>query len=460
MPYNAIWQMYYKVLSDYMKAAGEKMDCLIGLDIGTSSVKAVLTDLGGKMVSSKSKKYSYYFENGFKLLNADEFCDICFEVIKELVCELPQNSNIAALCASGASGNLMFVKNGESCSPVYGWQNKIEEKIINKHLSGLTAEDVYNTVGWPKINSFPLAVLANIKEKSPELISTADTVCMHIEYLNYKLTGKWGITVSMGTPFYLINQKTGSYNKEYLNIFGIEERQLPPIMDNCAVLGGIRSFAAEKTGLSEGTPVVLGTFDHPSAARGAGVFDEKQSLLSCGTSWVLLIPFADRATPLSKNMLVDRFMYPNGNWCGMVSLSSVSEKIKIYIEKYLGDISDKEFDELAEKSVCGANGLTIELSEGNLNQYNKSDIARAIMESIAKELADMLKKANVTVDEIIAVGGITNSAIWIRVISEITGKKIKVLNGEHAGAVGAAIMAGVGAGIFKNEKEAFQSRGD
>ena len=157
------------------------------------------------------------------------------------------------------------------------------------------------------------------------------------------------------------------------------------------------------------------------------MFDEKQSLLSCGTSWVLLIPFADRATPLSKNMLVDRFMYPNGNWCGMVSLSSVSEKIKIYIEKYLGDISDKEFDELAEKSVCGANGLTIELSEGNLNQYNKSDIARAIMESIAKELADMLKKANVTVDEIIAVGGITNSAIWIRVISEITGKKIKVV---------------------------------
>ena len=65
-----------------------------------------------------------------------------------------------------------------------------------------------------------------------------------------------------------------------------------------------------------------------------------------------------------------------------------------------------------------------------------------------------------TVDEIIAVGGITNSAIWIRVISEITGKKIKVVNGEHAGAVGAAIMAGVGAGIFKNEKEAFQSRGD
>jgi sugar (pentulose or hexulose) kinase len=436
------------------------MDYLIGLDIGTSAVKGVLTDLGGKVVQSKSKKLSYYYKNGLKLLDADKFCDVCFEVIKELVCALPQGGNIAALCASGASGNLMFVKNGESCSPVFGWQNQIAEDITNKHLSALTAEDVYNTVGWHKINSFPLAVLAYVKEKTSELISAADTICMHIEYLNFKLTGKWGITVSMGTPFYLINQTTGSYNKEYLEIFGIKEGQLPPIMDNCAALGGINSFAAEKTGLSAGTPVVLGTFDHPSAARGAGVFDENQVLLSCGTSWVLLLPFADRKTPLSKKMLIDRFMYPNGNWCGMVSLSSVSEKIKMYINKYLGDITDKEFDELAEKSVYGANGLTIDAIEDNADRYAKSDIARAIMESIAKELGAMLKRANVGAEEMTAVGGITNSAIWTRVISEITGKKIKIVNGEHAGAVGAAAMAGVGAGIFKNEREAFQSKGD
>ncbi len=434
------------------------MDYLIGLDIGTSSVKGVLTDVNGKTVKCKNEKYSYHFKDGLKLLDADEFCGICFRVIKELVSELPQNGKIAALCSSGASGNLMFVKDGESCSPVYGWQNEIEAEIINKHLCGLSGEDVYNTVGWPKINSFPLAVLAYVKEKTPELIHTADTVCMHIEYLNYKLTGKWGITPSMGTPFYLINQKTGLYHKEYLNLFGIEERQLPPIMDNCTVLGGVNRFASEKTGLKEETPVVLGTFDHPSAARGAGVFDKEHILVSCGTSWVVLVPFSDRETPLSMNMLVDRFMYPEGGWCGMLSLPSVAEKIERYTQKYIGNVSYKEFDELADSSEYGAHGLIIDGNEENISRYNKSDIARAIMESIAKELDGVLKKVKTDAKEITVVGGITNSKVWLKVISEITGKRITVVNGECAGAVGSAAMAGVGAGIFKNEKDVFSRK--
>ena len=79
------------------------------------------------------------------------------------------------------------------------------------------------------------------------------------------------------------------------------------------------------------------------------------------------------------------------------------------------------------------------------------------MESIAKGLVDFLEMLNVKADTIRLVGGITKSKVWIRVISEVTGKRVEVVNGEHAGAVGSAIMSGVGIGLFENEIEAFNS---
>lgn len=430
------------------------MEYLIGLDIGTSSVKGVILSKEGKVVCCKTKAHNYYYENDFKLMNADDFCTTCFDVIAELNKAISPNDEVSAICASGASGNLLFVKDGKPSSPVYGWQTNFETKIVDEVLSGIDADEVYKISGWPKIYSFPLAGLAYIKQTNPILINESDMICMHIEYLNYVMTGNWGITPSMATPFYLVNQEKQAYENKYLNKLGITENKLPPIMEHCSVLGTINDFTAEKTGLKKGTRVVLGTFDHPSAARGAGVFNEREMLVSCGTSWVVFTPFKNRETVQSKGMLTDPFMYPAGNWCGMKSLASISVIIDGYVKKYLGNISYKELDELAEQSVNGAHGLRIG-DDTDTTGYTKSDIARAILESGAYKLNDMMKILEIDVSSIRLVGGVTKSKIWCKIISEITGKQVEVVNGEHAGAAGAAFMAGVGCGFYNNETEAF-----
>lgn len=430
------------------------MEYLIGLDIGTSSVKAVLMSTDGKNLTHKTKKHTYYNSDGFKTLDADEFCEGCFSVIKELTSELSDNDKILGICSSGASGNLLFVKNEKAISPVYGWQTNFDKETVNKVYIDIDADFVYKTVGWPRLYSFPLAGLAYFKQTNPDVLTDADMVCMHIEYFNFKLTGKWGITPSMGTPFYLINQENKKYEQKFMDILGVNKSKLPPVMENCSILGEICDYASGKTGLKVGTPVVLGTFDHPSAARGAGVFDEGEVLISCGTSWVVFVPFSERKTPQSKKMLTDPFMYPNGNWCGMKSLTSVSETIDKYKKKYLDDVSFEELDSLADWAPCGANGLLIG-DESDVSGYDKSDIARAIMESIAIKLDAFLKEYAANCKTIRMVGGITKSKVWCKVISEITGKNVEVINGEHAGAVGSAIIAGVGTKVYKNEKQAF-----
>ena len=139
----------------------------------------------------------------------------------------------------------------------------------------------------------------------------------------------------------------------------------------------------------------------------------------------------------------------------MKSLSSVSDIIDKYKKIYLGEVSYKEFDELAASSPVGANGLIIDCDNKDVSGYTRADIARAIMENIAESLKKLLDELDAPVEVVKLVGGITNSKVWCRVIEEITGKKIEVVNGEHAGAIGSAIMAGVGAGIFEDEISAF-----
>ncbi len=432
------------------------MGYLLGFDIGTSAVKGVLMSYDGKIKTVKTKKSTYYFENGMKLMDAESFIENCFDVIKEISLELEDDESISAMCISGAGGNLMFAKDEKSCSPIFGWQTKFPAEETEKTLSGLSRDDVYKTVGWPKLQGFPMAGIAYFKAVNPKLLEDSEKICMHIEYLNYRLTGAWGVTRSMGTTFFLIDQEKGKYSEEYLKLLGIDEDKLMPVVDNCTVIGKISGEAAKRTGLKEGTPVIAGSFDHPAAARGAGVINENEVMVSCGTSWVVFVPYAERKIPQEKGMLTDPFMAPNGNWCGMKSLSSVSETIEKLKKVYLGEVTYSEFDELAKKAPAGCNGLIIEDENADITGYTRSDIARAIAECIGRKLKVFFDDLDIKAETVKFVGGITNSKVWCDIVSEVIGKKITVVNGEHAGAVGSAIMAGIGIGVYKDEKDALE----
>lgn len=426
---------------------------VIGLDIGTSSVKGVLMDENKKTIATVTRRQTYYFSNNLKLMDPDVFCENCFAVLREL--KSKAKGKVIAVCASGAAGNAMIV--GEKNSPIYGWQNKFDKETVDKYLGQYSSEDIRQIVGWPKQFGFPQGVFAYLLEREPETIKKADKICMSIEYLNYKLTGKWGITPSMGTPFFLINQETGKYHKDFLNIFGINEEQLPSIMKNYSVLGTLTDDAAQKTGLSKETKIVLGTFDHPAGAIGAGVYDEGDMLLSCGTSWVALFPFGNREKPIERKMLTDPFMAPYGNWCGMSSITSISQKVSDCKQYYLGETTYEEFDAMLSRSNYEYGKIKIDLDnfkelDGN---YSKDDIARSIALTAANELNIMLAKCKAEAKKIKIIGGISESPQWLKIISEITGIDATVVNGETAGAVGSAAMAAVGAGIFKSVKELF-----
>lgn len=438
------------------------MDYLIGLDIGTTAIKGIIMTTHGKVVKTFTGGYNYYGEENQKLLNPDEFLEVCFSVIKNLSAVINKGDRVLSVCSCCASGNLILLdKENKPITPIIGWQTTVPAEDKNAFYTKEELDAFYPTVGWPIGVGFPALYLAAIKLHRPDLLKRANMVTMSAEYLNFALTGKWGISHSMGTPFFLMNQAAGTYNSPLLDKFGIKEEQLPPIFDKGTVLGEIKPDVAEMLGLNSGTKVVLGSFDHPSGAMGSGVFKEGEMLLSCGTSWVEFFPVRSREFAISTGGLVDRFMLNGAPYCVMKSITSVSAKIDALREHYLGNISHEEYSELAEKSSLGCNGLRFYFTDEDYNigaKYSKSDIARAIIEGAAlilKENLENLEKKGLTAEKITMIGGISNSSVCVKIVSEVLERPVRVANGQAAGAIGAALLGGIGIGLFENEEEAF-----
>jgi len=440
---------------------------LIGLDIGTSSVKGVLMTTDGKVVKKAHEGFDYTLrENNVVEIPAPLFLDACLDAIKSL--SEGTDGEILSICASSASGNLVVLdKDGAPSTPVINWQDKRVTTEAREILGDMDLDAFYREIGWPfGYNAFPLAQLCYIKKHDPEILENCGKVAMSTEYLYYALTGKWGISSSAGTTFYLIDQKKGEYIKPLLEKLEIDEDKLPPIMKCGEVLGGVREEISERIGVKAGVPVVLGSFDHPSAARGVGVLEEGQLLLSCGTSWVAFFPINSREKIEKAKTLIDPFLSGEGGpWATMASVASLSLRIKLYVNRYIDDSADafRLFAEYASKSELGAGGLVInprdDFDDERILKYKKEHIARAIMEGtvkLLKERLDLLKEKGISADSAVMVGGPSENPMWIEVIKEICGIPVKVIHGEVAGSVGACVLGGIGVGIYKDEKDALE----
>lgn len=450
----------------------KQTDYLIGLDLGTTAIKGVVMSLAGEVVSREKAANDYIrSNNGFIEFNAEDFYEKVAGIISKLVRSIPEGANIAGVSMASASGNTLLVDEyGNPLSNAISWMDTRVTDEISRVFGDLDEAEVYDLIGWPLIRMFPLAHLSWLKCHEPELLGKAHMICMTTDYVNYCLTGRWGIDPSTATTFFLQDQVNQKWHHPFLDALGIPEEKLPPILASGSVLGYITGKASELTRLPEGTPVVLGAFDHPCAARGSGILKEGQVLISCGTSWVAFYPVKDREKAIRQQMILDPFLnreihsYDN-IWGAMFSIPAVSDCVDNLICRYISQAPDRyeEFDRLAAEALPGAGGLFINpmkdvsLPDDVIAKHSRSDIARAIMEGTAyllKEKMDTLKDAEMDVDTIVMVGGPSETHPWPQIMCDILGLKITIINGSCAGAIGTAILAGIGTGMYSDEKDA------
>jgi xylulokinase len=454
------------------------MKLLIGLDVGTSAVKGVLCAPSGNVLAQSQRPVAFIRPaQGFAEVEPESHYRAVCELVRELASKCPEGDSVAALSMSCASGNTLLLDSDNApLGNIISWLDRRAAGQMGELLPGFDLSSVYKVVGWQGHDGFPLAHLAWLRRHRPEQLARASRVAMNIDWLTWRLTGTWALDHSNATAFYIQDQVGRKWHRPFLELLGITEDMLSRLQPSGTAVGPLTARAAADTGLPAATLLVLGAFDHPSAARATGTLEEGDLLLSCGTSWVGFYPCTRRDLLLSQDMLVDPFLTPRGPWAGMFALTAIGVSVEWLIDHLVlrstADRADRyaAFNAAAARAPRGAGGLFInpyhdaaylERSSAALAAARgPHEIARAVMEGTAFEMRrkiETLVAAGLIPGRINMVGGPSLSPIWPRVLAEVTGLEIEIVHGQVAGAVGAAALAGIGAGIFKNEKDAARS---
>jgi len=431
--------------------------CLIGLDVGTSAIKGVLTDADGTVLAeAEAPSRLLCPQDGYVEIDPGQHYQAVCRVIGTLAAAAP--GAVGALALAGASGNLLLTDAaGEPLMNLISWMDQRAEQNPPAALVGITARELSQITGWPCTRSFPLAQLAWLREHRPELYRRAGHYGMDTDWLLYRLTGQWVLDHSSATTFHLQEQTTGTYYEPFLKMLEIPPEKLPALVPSGVVVAPLTAAAARDTGLSPQTLVVTGCFDHPAAARAVGVVAPGQLLLSCGTSWVGLVPWMDRPQILEAGMLCDPFRSAkDGPWGGIFSVPYIGRTIDWYVDNVIapGETDRMSiFNESAAQARPGAGGLQIDLRKPPAAvAASRDNVSRAVMEGAAALLNENLRALaahGFHYTQAVMVGGPSQSPVWPGIVSAITGLTVAV-GGRSAGARGAALLARTGLDSYRD----------
>ena len=389
------------------------MSFYIGLDLGTSAIKGVLLadDATVLATGKRAVVFQHPAPNQVEIDPEQHWRDV-YGLIQELAAQSP--TPVAALAMAAAAGNAMTWENdGTPRSTIISWLDQRSDWMPPE------PEKVLDIVGWPALPSFPLAQLHWLRVNRPELLDGAQ-IGMNNDYLAFRLCGQRGLDYSCATPFYLQNQVTRSYHQPFLDLLGIHSDQLPPLLPSGAVIGTLRPELVSP-GLTTATRIIAGSFDHPSAARALGVVEPGDMLLSCGTSWVGFYPTPTRQ--VIRGELTDPFLSTAGGpWGMMFSIAKIGLDIEAWIRANFGDGADRYRD-------------------FNAAALQGDTPARRYMQSIITRFQTRLGDRRPR--RLAMAGGPAEGEAWPVLTHEILGIPIDIAPyHQHAGAVGAALIAG------------------
>ncbi len=403
----------------------------IGIDMGTSAIKGALLSPDGNLLTSASLPTEFERPRpGEVVFSSDRYYTILCEVLRSL--SKSTSTKISALALSGATGDtLLLDKENIPLLPTIHWMDTRSMMDTSIDPQAISPADIYKTSGWPWFRGFPLAHLVWLKQNKPKEYAKVHRVGMNMTYQYFRLCNAWAMDCSTATTFYLQAQEKKEWHKPYLDWLKLIPSQLPSLHPSGYCIGRITSQSSSETGLPEGCAVVLGAFDHPSAARGAGVTKPGELLLSLGTSWVGFYPVIDRSLAINLNMLVDPFLSADGGpWGGMFSLSKCGERLNEALSvSYPQTKSAEEHHMLLERDLFSG------------SENSAVIVVKELIVSMRNRIDDYARHG-IGTDRIVLVGGPSANKAIVEEFRYILEKPIEVsLHRSHAGALGAALLA-------------------
>ena len=449
-------------------------DYLLGIDIGTSSCKTALFTPDGTVAASGGSDYPVsYPRRGWAEQDPEDWWQGVCRAVREML----EQSGIAAgeIRGIGIDGQswsaIALDREGKVLCPTPIWTDtrsaeicrQVKESIPEEELFGLCGNPVQPGYTWPKILWY--------RENRPEVFAKTAKILQSNSYIAYRLTGEISQDVSQGYGFACFSMKQGCWDEAMRERLGIPAGILPEIAACHQIIGRVTREAAEASGLAEGTPVAAGGLDAACGTLGAGVVSPGQTQEQGGQAGGMSICIdryaADPRLILGFHVVPGRWLLQGGTTGGGGSLKWLRETM-------CPELSFAEMSELAETVPPGSEGVTFlpYLAGERSPIWNpdasgvffglnfgttRAHLIRACMEGVAYSLRHNLETAagaGAKAETLRAMGGSANSRVWTQIKADVTGCRMEVPSSDTATTLGAAILAGVGTGVYGSFEEA------
>ena len=462
---------------------------LLGLDVGTSGVKALLIDASGKTLASATSEYplSTPHPNWAEQDPADWWKGT-IEVIRNILAAPGVKAeDIKGIGLSGQMHSLVLLDAQQRVlRPSILWCDTRTDKECRQITEQVGRERLRSLVSNPALEGFTLPKIIWVRTHEPEVYARIRTILLPKDYIRFLLTGEFAMEVSDAAGTLMFDVARRAWSKELLRILDVPAEWLPPVFESVDVCGRITRATAELTGLPEGTPVVGGGADNPCGAVGTGVVKQGRVLASIGTSGVVFA-FSDQVR-VEPGMRVHTFCHSvPGAWYLMGVVLMAGGALRWYRDTFAQDelararTSGRDvYDILTEGASAvtpGSEGLfflpylvgerTPHQSAsargafiGATIRHTKNHFTRAVLEGISfgmKDSLSIMEGLGVEITQIRLTGGGAKSAFWRRLQANVYGREVALVNASEGPAFGAALLAGAGAKVYSNLIEAVEN---
>lgn len=453
---------------------------LLAHDIGTSGNKASLFSIDGKLIKSTVAGYSVnYGYGGCAEQNPQDWWNAVCRSTQEVVSDIDPKDVAAVSFSAQMQCCLVVDKEGTVLRPAIIWADHRAEPQAKRLLEALGDTYSYQLLGHRVSPSYSIEKLMWIKDNEPDIYDSTYKMLQVKDYIIYRMTGKFVTDYSDASGTNALDLENLTWSQEILSLSGIDPDKLPELHYSTDVIGSLNSDAALDLGLTTETKVVCGGGDGPCSALGAGCIHNNEMFLTFGTSaW---IGGTTEKKFLDKDQILFCFAHViPGKYMPCGTMQSAGSSYSYIRNTFCQDIIQEaqaegisswdKMNALAEDSPAGARGLLFlpyltgersprwnpdaSASFVGIRMYHKrEDYIRAALEGVAMNLDLILSSYRKYMDihKMILTGGGAKGDVITHILSDVLETElIRPSHVEEATSIAAAVIAGIGCGIYKD----------
>ena len=457
------------------------VQAVLGIDVGTTAVKAMLVDTRGVILAEGEVEHPVSVPRpGWSEQHPEMWWRSTVTAVRDALQSADQKNLKIEVTAIGLSGQMhssVFLDaDGAIIRPALLWNDVRTTAQCRKILDKMGIEGLRNTVGNLPFEGFTAPKLLWLRENEPENYSRLHTLLLPKDYIRYLMCGEYATEPSDAAGTLLYDVRRRSWSKKVLDDLDVDKGILPRIVESTEISGVVTVEAAKELGIGAGVPVVGGGADNAAGAVGCGATNSAILQASIGTSGAVVLP--SNQPHVAEDMNLHTFCHAAPDmWYLMGVVLSAGSSLRWLRETIAAGTSYGSLTAEAENVPVGSEGLMfLPYLSGERTPHNDANargvffglsfahglahLTRAVIEGVCLAMRDsleLMKLQGISPSEVRAIGGGARSRMWLETLANAFGLPISTVEPAGGAGYGAALLAAVGSRVFDSVEDAVRA---